>query len=164
MKDLLDGTVVATFGRSCDVEDRHGETRRCVLKGRRLRPVCADRVRWESTGDEGGRVVAILDRRNELSRPDSRGRTQVLASNLDEVIIVCAPSPAPDPFLLDRYVACAELMPANVVIAFNKTDLPGHRTGPLRRRGFNRVECGHISALSGTNNGGGRLDDGIVRG
>jgi len=120
----LPGRVVAAHGRRVLVEDVEGATQPCVLRGRRLRVVCGDRVRWtpqERGGD--GIVLAIEPRSSALQRPDSRGRTEVLAANITQLIAVCAPKPAPDPALVDRYLAAAELMPCKALVLYHKLDL-----------------------------------------
>lgn len=95
-----------------------------MLAGRRLRPVCGDRVTWQRPRDDSdGLVTAIEPRRTELARPSRRGDREVFAANVSQVIVVSAPKPAPDAFLVDRYLAAAELMGAAACIAYNKTDL-----------------------------------------
>jgi len=107
------------------VEDPSGVRHRAFVARRGLRIVCGDRVRWSFSGEDG--EVAVLDReprQTELSRPDSRGRAEVLAANIDQVVVVCAPEPAPDPFIIDRYLAAAEVIGAKAIVACNKIDLP----------------------------------------
>lgn len=119
------GRVVASYGKRMIVEDESGDRHRAFVARRGLRLVCGDRVRWRASDEDG--EVAVLDREprdTELSRPDSRGRAEVLAANIDQVVIVCAPEPEPDPFIIDRYLAAAEVMGAAAVVAWNKVDLP----------------------------------------
>ena len=52
-----------------------------------------------------------------------RGTTEVLAANLTQVVVVAAPRPDPDPFLVDRYLAAAEMMGVSACIAYNKIDI-----------------------------------------
>ncbi len=118
------GRVVANYGKRLLVEDAAGVRHPCRPKGRRLRAVCGDRVRWTAgAGDEPGVVTGIEPRTTELTRPDQRGRTEVLAANVTLVAAVMAPRPAPDPFLVDRYLAAAALMGARGFLVINKTDL-----------------------------------------
>jgi ribosome biogenesis GTPase / thiamine phosphate phosphatase len=126
----LPGRVVAGHGRRVVVEDSEGRRHACVLRGRRLRPVCGDRVRWSPPAGSGDGVVLELEpRRTALQRPDSRGRTEVIAANVSQIVAVWAPRPAPDPFLLDRYLAAAELMPCTALLLHNKVDLEGTEAG-----------------------------------
>jgi ribosome biogenesis GTPase len=95
-----------------------------MLAGRRLRPVCGDRVSWQRPLDNSdGLLTSIEPRRTELARPSRRGDREVLAANISQVVIVSAPRPLPDAFLVDRYLVAAELMGAAACIAYNKTDL-----------------------------------------
>lgn len=116
------GLVVASFGRRFIVEDDDGAQHDCMLRGRRLRPVCGDRVGW-LRHRQGNAIVAVEPRRNTLARPDRRGRTDVLAANLDQLVIVIAPEPTPDPFIADRYLAAAELTGVDGILVLNKIDL-----------------------------------------
>lgn len=123
---LAEGRVVAAFGQRILVEDEVGDRIPAFVARRGLRLVCGDRVRWQHTsGESDVAVVERLPRASELTRPDSRGRVEVLAANIDQVVVVCAPEPAPDPFIIDRYLAAAEVMGAAALVACNKGDLPG---------------------------------------
>ncbi|MEM9056913.1 MAG: ribosome small subunit-dependent GTPase A [Pseudomonadota bacterium] len=117
------GRVVAGYGRRMLVEDAAGERHRCISRGRRLRAVCGDRVCWQAGGRDGV-VTAIAPRTAELTRPDKRGRKEVLAANMSCVVVVAAPSPTPDAFIVDRYLAAAHFMGVDSVVVFNKQDLP----------------------------------------
>lgn len=119
------GRIVAAHGRHAIVEDQDRNTFRCVMKGKRLRPVCADDVSWrpqESAGGDGI-INAILPRRTELSRPDSRGRSEVIASNMSQIIVVVAPRPVADFSLIDRYLVSVELIGVTAAVVANKNDL-----------------------------------------
>lgn len=98
-----------------------------LVPGRRLRPCCGDRVRWQPDPAEGtALVVAIEPRRNELARQPPRGaRAEILAANLTHLIVVTAPEPVADPFLVDRYLCAAEVMGCEAAVVHNKSDLPG---------------------------------------
>jgi ribosome biogenesis GTPase / thiamine phosphate phosphatase len=143
--------VVAAFGQRLLVEDLAGERRPGFVGRRGLRVVCGDRVRWRPAGEAG--EVAVLERLprdNALSRPDLRGRVEVIAANIDQVIVVCAPVPPPDPFVTDRYLAAAELMGAAAIAVCNKADLGGAdalpELGEYRAAGYPVLD---VSALTG---------------
>jgi ribosome biogenesis GTPase len=95
----------------------------CQLKRRSLKPVVGDTVLWDPEPDGTGTLTEIEPRRSELTRIDSRGRPEIIAANVSQLAIVLAPDPAPDWFLLDRYLAAAELGGFAGLIVFNKTDL-----------------------------------------
>ncbi|MEL7449356.1 MAG: ribosome small subunit-dependent GTPase A [Pseudomonadota bacterium] len=122
----LPGRVVAGYGRRMLVEDSEGNRHRCISSGRSLRAVCGDRVRWRHGGREGV-VTAIEERSTELTRPDKRGRKEVLAANMTHVVVVAAPEPEPDAFIVDRYLAAAHFMGVDCTVVFNKQDLPEPR-------------------------------------
>lgn len=148
------GTIVANFGRQVLVENTDGALIPCIISGRKLRPVTGDRVMWEPLdGKNKGLVCEVLERDNELTRPDRRGRTDVLAANVSQVMVVCAPRPAPDLFLIDRYLAAAAFMGASASVVLNKSDLenePGLE--PLREALLEYTRIGypviHTSAKS----------------
>jgi ribosome biogenesis GTPase len=118
------GLVVASFGNRGHLDPGDGTAHRFVLKGRRLRAVCGDRVNWQAQ-PQGNEllVTAINERDNALERPDSRGRTELVAANLSRLVIVLAPEPEPDFFIADRYLCAAEMMAAEALIIWNKNDL-----------------------------------------
>ena len=70
-------------------------------------------------------ITGIAERRNELTRPNMRGQVEVLAANLDYLIVVAAAEPKADWFIVDRYLCAAELMGIDAAVVFNKTDLGG---------------------------------------
>jgi ribosome biogenesis GTPase len=86
-------------------------------------PVCGDRVVWLPTGDGNGVVTALQPRATALSRPDSSGREKPLAANISLFIVVVAPRPAPSGYLIDPYLATAELIGVQALILANKMDL-----------------------------------------
>jgi ribosome biogenesis GTPase / thiamine phosphate phosphatase len=96
----------------------------CKLRRRDLDLVAGDEVRIAvSPGDDEWTVVERLPRRNLLCRSDSRGRTEPLAANLDQLGVVIAPRPACDPFIVDRYLAGAAQAGIATLLVVNKQDL-----------------------------------------
>ncbi len=119
-----DGLVVAAHGRR-GILDRSGRRHPFQIQGRRLRPVCGDLVTAEARpGSETLIVTGIVPRRNQLARePQRPSNAEVLAANLTRIVVVCAPRPAPDLMLLDRYLCAAELMGCEPAVIWNKSDL-----------------------------------------
>ncbi len=118
------GIVVSNFGRRALVEDDSGERHQCMLSSRSLKPVTGDEVVWTAaTPSSQPLLVRVEQRRNALVRPNNRGKIEVLAANVSQVVIVVAPSPEPDPFIVDRYIAAAEFMTAKAAVVCNKRDL-----------------------------------------
>jgi ribosome biogenesis GTPase len=116
--------VIATFSRQMLLRLADGAEVRARIKGKKIRPVCGDRVDAEPLpGEPEWLITNIRPRMNELTRPDSRGRTEILAANLDFLVVVAAEAPPVDWFIVDRYLAAAELMDVPAMVVFNKTDL-----------------------------------------
>jgi ribosome biogenesis GTPase len=132
--------VVSAYGRRLLLQDDEGSRFPAFVGRRGLRVVCGDRVRWQSEHGDEAVVVEVLPRTSELARPDNRGRVEVLAANLDRIVVVCAPEPACDWYVTDRYLAAAESIGASAAVVFNKADLlTGSEPGELedyRRAGY----------------------------
>jgi ribosome biogenesis GTPase / thiamine phosphate phosphatase len=116
--------VVATYGRRLGLRLDAGAERTGRVKGKTIQPVCGDRVEVQAIPNEPEWLVTrILPRDNQLARPNQRGKVEVLAANLDAIVIVVADLPVPDWYIVDRYICAAELICAATAIIFNKSDL-----------------------------------------
>jgi len=151
---LETGRVVASFGRTVQVEDERGQLIDCGIFGRRLEIVCADRVRFERTGrDVRGIVHELLPRRSIISRCNSRGQSEPVAANATQIVAVLAHPPLPDFFLVDRYLAAAEAAHLPAIIVLNKVDLTSDRGEACRAEllGWRRIgySTAEISAREG---------------
>lgn len=123
---MTDATVIATFSRRMRVERDDGVAIDARIKGKKLKPVCGDRVVVEDlAGEQEVLITAIHARENELARPNSRGKREVLAANIGLLVVVAAASPKADWFIVDRYLCAAELMGVPACVIYNKTDLGG---------------------------------------
>lgn len=121
------------------------------IKGKKLKPVCGDRVLVEDIENEDDWLITeILPRDNQLSRPNMRGNVEVLAANVELLLVVAAAAPAPDWFIVDRYLAAAETMGANAAVVFNKTDIAtaDDNFDDYAKIGYDAIAC---SAASGDN-------------
>lgn len=124
MSDAGTGLIVACYGNRGHVDTGSGNPQKYILRGKRLRAVCGDRVQWESQPDEDTLLVTSLEEReNALERADARGLPETIAANLSRLVIVMAGEPAPDWFITDRYLCAAELLEADAVLVWNKQDL-----------------------------------------
>lgn len=120
-----EGLIVAHFGTQVEVEDAHRHRYRCMLRANLPTLVTGDRVAWRLGPDDLGVIEAQYPRRSSLSRPDARGQLKTIAANIDYIIIVIAPLPAPSSLLIDRYLVAAELAHIEPILLLNKTDLLG---------------------------------------
>jgi ribosome biogenesis GTPase len=117
-------TVIATYSRRMGLRLDSGDEVEARIKGKRIKAVCGDSVRAEPIDNEADWLITAIDeRRNELTRPNMRGQIEVLAANLDTLVVVAAASPMPDWYIVDRYLCAAEIMNVNSVVVFNKVDL-----------------------------------------
>ena len=115
--------VIATYGRRMGLRLGDGIEANGRVKGKTIQPVCGDRVEVQPiTGESGWLITGILPRSNQLTRPNLRGKVEVLAANLDALVVVAADSPPADWFVVDRYLCAAELIDARVAVTFNKID------------------------------------------
>jgi ribosome biogenesis GTPase len=145
------GCVIESYGRRVVVACDGSDPRPCKLRRRNLELVAGDNVVIAlSPGDDEWTVIERLPRRNVFCRSDSRGRSESLAANLDQLAVVIAPLPECDPFIVDRYLAGAEQAGIAVVLVVNKLDLPDDGNlsfvDPLRAAGLPVVS---VSARSG---------------
>ncbi len=151
--ETLKARVVATYGRRLDLSFANGSEATGRVKGRRLQPVCGDQVLAERLPNEPEWLVTeIVERRNELSRPNRQGKVDILAANIDLVVVVAAQLPAPDWFIVDRYLCAAELIRAAGAVVFNKTDL-GEATPAIlesmdiyREAGYPTLYCSAVNS------------------
>lgn len=122
---VVEGRVVADFGREFLVELADRRQIVCTRKGKRQDATCGDFVEARLTGSAQGSIERVGTRRNLLYRSD-QWREKTLAANVDQVVILLAPKPPfSEAFLNLSLVACdAARIP--VVIALNKSDLPEH--------------------------------------
>jgi ribosome biogenesis GTPase len=117
-------TVIATYSRRMGLRLDSGEKVDARIKGKRIRAVCGDTVMAEPIKNEKDWLITRIGaRRNELTRPNMRGQVEVLAANVDTLIIVASVSPLPDWYIVDRYLCAAELMGVESIVVFNKIDL-----------------------------------------
>ena len=116
------GVVIARYGKQALIETRAGDRLLCHLRAHLESPVAGDNILWLPT-EEAGVVEAVVKRRNVLQRPDAQGRLRPVATNIDLMLIVFAPEPAPQTNLIDRYLIAAENMEVEAALVLNKADL-----------------------------------------
>ena len=121
------GLVVCRYSKHFEVEALEGENKgvihRCVSRANLGSVVTGDIVIWRSGANLTGVVESRLERNSLLERPDNFGKLKPVASNIDQVLIVIACEPQPQPNLIDRYLVAAELMKITPIIVLNKADL-----------------------------------------
>jgi ribosome biogenesis GTPase len=124
MPDTFDALVIATFGRHLVVRDGDGRELKARPFGRGLVIVAGDTVscRIDARTTET-HVLELRPRRNALYRSNLRGGAEPVVANLSQLLVVLAPRPAPDLFVLDRYIAAATSGGISATLVLNKKDL-----------------------------------------
>jgi ribosome biogenesis GTPase len=117
------GVILVSYGARGIVETDGGERLDCVYRRSVGRPCCGDRVELGGEDEATAVVEAIQPRRNVFARADARHRKQVIAANLDQVVIVLAPAPAPSRDLLERYLVAVHSLNITPLIVLNKAEL-----------------------------------------
>ncbi len=122
---VVEGRVVADFGREFLVEFADRRQVVCTRKGKRQDATCGDFVEVRLTGAAQGSIERVGTRRNLLFRSD-QWKEKMLAANVDQVVILLAPKPPLSEAFLNLSLVACEAARLPVIIALNKADLPEH--------------------------------------
>lgn len=130
-KTFYHGLVLSVLGKGYTV-DVNGEVWKCRPRGRLFkgprssRPVVGDRVLVEPRNEPlVGVISEVEERRSVLARtfPETGGE-QVLAANIDQVLICMAVKNPPfRAGLIDRYLVTCEALELEPILVLNKVDL-----------------------------------------
>jgi ribosome biogenesis GTPase len=124
MNETFDARVIATFGRHLLVRDASGQDRKARPFGRGLTVVCGDDVRCHADPRHAEvHVMELIPRRTALYRSNVRGATEPVLANLSQLLVVLAPLPVPDLFVVDRYLAAATSGSVAATLVVNKSEL-----------------------------------------
>jgi ribosome biogenesis GTPase / thiamine phosphate phosphatase len=128
------GRVLAIRGLASEVEDERGTVHQCATR-RLLKTLSTDQRHVVAVGDrvlfrpvEGsdppeGVIERVEPRRGSICRT-TRGRQQILVTNVDQLLIIAsAAEPRLKPNLIDRLLLAAEKGRMRPVICINKIDL-----------------------------------------
>jgi ribosome biogenesis GTPase / thiamine phosphate phosphatase len=147
MPDTFDALVIATFGRHLLVRDLAGRQLKARPFGRALIIVAGDTVlcRDDPRNNET-HVIELRPRRNALFRSNVRGGAEPIVANLSQLLVVLAPRPVPDLFVLDRYLAAATSGGIPATLVLNKMELgiePSlqEELGVYRQAGYEGITC-----------------------
>jgi ribosome biogenesis GTPase / thiamine phosphate phosphatase len=152
MTQLVLGSVIATFGRHMLVRTSDGQQLQARPFGRALAVVCGDAVRCRiAPRHEEVHVIELLERRNALWRANSRGGAEPVVANLTQLLVVLAPLPLPDAFVIDRYLAAATSAGIPATLIVNKCDLgsPAALASELEAYAAAGFAAIHCSAATG---------------
>ena len=128
------GLMLVSYGTGGVAERSDGSRVDCSYRRSVGRPFCGDRVVLEHADGQSWVVSEILPRRNVFCRAGRRQQKQIVASNLDQVLIVVAPAPEPSRDLIERYLVAVHSLGIDPVIVLNKAELKSDQAeGPLTR-------------------------------
>jgi ribosome biogenesis GTPase / thiamine phosphate phosphatase len=117
--------VTVTHRRLLHVRTADGREAVARPARRELSIVCGDFVQWEldARHDEVN-VIAVEPRQSALYRTNARGGSELIAANLSLLLVVVAPLPRPDFFVVDRYLCAAQCGGLEAAVVLNKSELP----------------------------------------
>lgn len=125
--EVQQGLVVTRHAKHADVETASGGIFRCNLRRTLKNVVVGDVVSWRLGSEQlqgiSGVIEVIHPRQNELTRPDYYDGIKVMASNIDQIIIVSAVLPQLSLNIIDRYLVICENANIPALIVLNKIDL-----------------------------------------
>jgi ribosome biogenesis GTPase len=151
--------VTVTHRRLLHVRTEDGREAVARPARRELSIVCGDFVRCEldARHDELN-VVAVEARSSALYRTNARGGSELLAANLSLLLVVVAPLPQPDFFVVDRYLCAAQCAGLSAAVVLNKSELPidpdierelaGYAAAGYRCLRVSAVRQGELTGLS----------------
>ena len=135
---VVEGRVVADFGREFLVEFADRRQVVCTRKGKRQDATCGDFVEARLTGGAQGSIERVGTRRNLLYRSD-QWREKTLAANVDQVVILLAPQPPYSEAFLNLSLVACEAARIPVIVALNKSDLPEHAQARKALEPYERI-------------------------
>ncbi|HEX4052112.1 MAG TPA: ribosome small subunit-dependent GTPase A [Steroidobacteraceae bacterium] len=116
--------VSVTHGRHLRVRTLQGEEIAARSAQRNLHIVCGDWVRVTYDRQHAElRVLAVEPRSTALYRSNARGGGELIAANVSLLLVVFAPVPQPDLFVVDRYLCAARSAGLDAQILLNKCEL-----------------------------------------
>jgi ribosome biogenesis GTPase len=143
--DKFDAEVIAAFGRHLLVRTDTQELR-ARPAGRKLSIVCGDRVRCEvDRAHDEVLAVEVLPRKSLLARANLRGESEPVVANITQLVVVVAPLPQPDFFIVDRYLCAATAAGIRGAVAINKSDLAANKVTPEEIDAYAAAGYAHVT-------------------
>jgi ribosome biogenesis GTPase len=120
---VLNGRIVAAFGRQYLVRLADESLLPCLTRGKKSDVVCGDKVEVMRSGDNQGVIERIAPRTSLLHRSDAY-RSKLIAANVSQIVIVVAAEPSFSDEVVTRCLVAAFDQQLSVLIVLNKCDLP----------------------------------------
>lgn len=89
---------------------------RGVFRNKNIKPLVGDNVEFDITEDSKGYITKILERKNQIKRPN--------IANIDQILyFITIKNPSLNLFNIDKYLSMCEYINIDVVIIVSKKDL-----------------------------------------
>jgi ribosome biogenesis GTPase / thiamine phosphate phosphatase len=116
-------TVIAVYGRQYLVRDAKGKQHRVASLGRQSAIAVGDEVQLRDADSANVVLQKVVERRNILFRSDAF-KEKLLASNIDQVLVVISGKPLFSEEHLMRAAIAADCADIPLILVCNKSDLP----------------------------------------
>jgi len=151
--DEFDAEVIAAFGRHLLVRAGSDELR-ARPSGRKHSIVCGDRVRCRvDRAHDEVLIVEVLPRRTLLARANLRGESEPVVANITQLVVVVAPLPQADFFIVDRYLCAATAAGIKGAVAVNKSDLDANKLATEEIDAYAAAGYAHVACSAKDGNG-----------
>lgn len=115
------GLIVSSFGRLY-IAEANNKTYQTVSKGKKTEYVVGDVVDLQIINDNQAQIMELIPRKNLIYRSDLN-RSKMIASNIDQVLIVIAVKPNFNINFLNSCLLACEAGEIDPIIIINKSDL-----------------------------------------
>lgn len=119
---MLNGLIVAAFGKRFEVELADKRRISCVTRGKKTDLATGDQVSIQLTDTLEGVIETVHPRASLLYRSNAF-KSKLLAANVTQIVIVLATQPSFYEALLNRCLVAAETAHIKALIVLNKCDL-----------------------------------------
>lgn len=160
MSALLQGQVIAAFGRQYLIQLHDGSNVPCLTRGKKSEAACGDLVEISHSGISSshstqtpGVIEHVTPRSSLLYRSDAY-REKLIAANVTQVVVVVAAEPIFSDELLSRCLVAAYNQKLEALIVLNKCDLKEaasvarQRLAPYLAIGYRVVELSALEDVS----------------
>ncbi len=118
---IKQGLIVSSYGRQFIVRI-DSKDYQAVTKSKKTDYVVGDLVNANYINEEQVQILDCTSRSSLIYRSD-HNRTKIIASNVNQILIVIAIKPTFNPQFLNRCLVCAEAEKITPIIIINKSDL-----------------------------------------
>ena len=119
--NIIQAIVIARFGNRALVELSNQTRSICKIRQKLKDLVAGDEVKLEQSA-QGDVIIDYLPRRSVIGRGMGGKQFKPLAANIDSMLIVTAPEPAPNLALIDSYLVIAKTLSIKPLLIINKKD------------------------------------------